>query len=194
MSSRFWHHRHATRVKRRSQIASSLFGATVLYRVYSLSSHRKCFGFLVLPARCSEQQCCIDTAEFCRTAKGRPVCRTLKPDTPLEPLSDSFTAESCRTALGRAAYRTLKPETPLDPRMKFFTAEFVAQLGGFSLVAVTGSCTSSLFEAGNASGAFDELIHSRICRTVHRTLKPDTPTEPLLESFTREFVQQFIAP
>ena len=135
-------------------------------KFHSLIFYRKFFNVLRLPARCSEQQCCIEftlsapTAEFCRTAKGRPAYRTLKPDTPLEPLSDSFTAESCRTAWGRAAYRTLKPETPLDPRIEFFTAEFVAQLGGF-LVAVAGSCTSSHPEARKAFGTSDELIHSK---------------------------------
>ena len=96
--------------------------------------------------------------------------------------------------------------------MEFFTAEFVAQLGGF-LVAVAGSCTSSHPEAQKAFGTSDELIHSkkmsstslhsearyaygasvgvihkRICPAVPRTLKPDTPMEPLTESFPAEFV------
>ena len=30
------------------------------YENHSLISNRKCFGFLCLPARCSEQQCCIE--------------------------------------------------------------------------------------------------------------------------------------
>ena len=84
--------------------------------------------------------------------------------------------------------------TPLKPLTESFTAEFVARLAGSFVALVELSSSSSHPEAFYASGAFDRVIHSRICRTVHRTLKPDTPMEPLLESFTREFVQQFIAP
>ena len=50
------------------------------------------------------------------------------------------------------------------------------------------SSTSSHPEARYAYGASVGVIHKRICTAVPRTLKPDTPMVPLIESFPAEFV------
>ena len=47
-------------VLRSSPFASSPCGPKVLHEDCSLIVHRKYFGFLRLPAHCSEQQCCIE--------------------------------------------------------------------------------------------------------------------------------------
>ena len=81
-------------------------------------------------------------------------------------------------------------DIPVSQHCSRFTTESFHAV----FVARHRSSTSSQREASKAFGASDELIHSKNCRALHRTLRPDTPMEPLLESFTREFVKQFIAP
>ena len=81
-------------------------------------------------------------------------------------------------------------DIPVSQQCSRFTTESFHAV----FVARHRSSTSSHPEASKAFGASDELIHSKNCRALHRTLKPQKPLEPLTNSFTAKIVEHFVAP